>query len=223
MNTWQTVKGPGGTHQLTDDDFVWAVKATHHESTRNPVEWAAVLWTMLNRYMSGRAVGRRGLQTWGSWIRTFSSTVNPKWVEECRGDEDASRCVERQAWVAANIARPYSWYVEHDPELVNFVAAFFRGSIPAGQFTGLTDFAAKYVGHGPEDVPWNTHIAGLPSNSNAFYKATWSLDWNEDTVRIGASRWKRAARAVLGLGLGAVLAGVVIGAARKRRPRRGGR
>ncbi len=227
---WNIVRGPNGfAMPLTDDDFVWTVKAVHHEVARplSEVEMHAVLWTMLNRWASGRAVGANG-KGFGAWIRTFSSTVNPKWVAQCRGDEPTTCTAEdyadgwgccpiRKAWVAANIARPFSWYVEHSPEVVAYVAKFFRGEIPVGPLVGIVNFASRIVGcHG--EIPAADSIPGLSPHSNMFCRTTWSAGWTTDTVRFASRPWSRA---VTGLGV-ALLGGVVVfGVARLRRRRLG--
>lgn len=206
---WNWVIGPNGFRRtLDDDDLAWAVKATHHEASRNPVEWGAVVWTMINRWASGR-YNPSGLP-FGRWITEFSSTVNPEWTVKCRSDETAERCVERQAWVAANIQRPYIWYVEHDPRLVSYVQRLFAGRVSGAPYTGLVDFAAPWAGRGSSDV--RQLVAGLPEGEagNYFYREPFSMGWTSGTVHMEIVP-HGLRQAALGAGLAALAIGAFLG------------
>lgn len=206
---WNRVIGPNGFRRSLDDaDLAWVVKATHHEASRNPVEWGAVIWTMLNRWASGRY--NPGRLKFGDWIREFSSTVNPEWTVNCRSDETAERCVERQAWVAANIARPYSWYVEHDPQLVAYVQRLFAGRVSGAPYAGLVDFAAPWAGRGAEDV--RQRVAGLRDSDvgNYFYREPFSMGWGSGTVRMELVP-HGLRQAALGAGLAVLAVGAFLG------------
>ncbi len=214
---WNYVLGPNGFRRPIDDaDLAWAVKATHHEASRNPVEWGAVVWTMINRWASGR-YNPGGLK-FGSWITTFSSTVKPMWVVECRSDETPERCPERQAWVAANIARPYFWYIEHDPELVAYVQRLFSGRVSSAPYAGLVDFLMKGKPHSAQDV--RQAVPGLPDSvsGNSFFREPFSMGWTSRTVRMEmVPHGLRSA--ALGIGLAVVVAGSFVGVRRWSRAR----
>jgi len=206
---WNRVIGPNGFRRaLDDDDLAWTVKATHHEASRNPVEWGAVVWTMINRWASGRYNPER--LKFSDWVREFSSTVNSDWTVRCRSDETAERCVERQAWVAANIARPYSWYERNDPQLVAYVQRLFAGRVPPVPYTGLVDFAAPWAGRGAEDV--RQLVAGLRDDDvgNYFYREPFSMSWTSGTVRMELVP-HGLRQAALGAGLAVLAVGAFLG------------
>jgi len=228
---WSTVYGPNGfARNLTDDDIVWAIKATYHEVS-NPAtraEWQAVLWTMLNRWASRQFTHMKQPlddDSFGAYIRSFSSTVNSYWVSHCRSDEVPEHCPLRQAGVESNILRPISWYLENDPDLSHYVAGFFLGQIPPGPLVGVVDFAARWIDPGSDDIPWTDRIPGLPSSSNAFYKAPWSLSWSPSTVRIVPSAEMAIPatavhKATVGIGLAILLGTGIVAWARRRQLRK---
>jgi len=184
---WATVVGPDGNRRpFVDDDLEWAVKMVVHETKHTPEyakEWAAILWTVANRW-----IGRYGRpdETFGQFVRRFSSTVNPMWTERCRPEEIASenwtRCEQRQQWVRNNIARSFAWYEQNRPQIVDFVRRFLHGEIPNTEFPGWTDFAAEWAGHGAEDTRVTT--PGLQPDSNAFYREDWARNWTTDSVKM---------------------------------------
>lgn len=193
---WGTVIGPGVDgrgfqRRLVDSDFQWLVKACYHEAgTSNPFEWGAVLWVLTNRW-AGR-YGREG-ETLGQFAQRFCQPINPSQIGKIhdydRTPEDptgltASRA--RDARIRANRARPVQCYatgcsgVRAVPELLTYVTRFMQGkAIFDPRYIGLTDFAARYAGHGPEDIP-----VALPVTGNVFYRETWTRSWTPTTVRI---------------------------------------
>lgn len=189
-----TVHGPFGSRRLGPDDLVWVVKAVAHEVPRGAcwrAEAEAVLWTMLNRWASGRYGGG----TWGEWVQRFSQPINPNQIGVIHSydvtDTDPTgevRSGERDARIAANRARPLSWYVENRPEVVGLVRDFFYGRVPARpEHVALLDFAAGFVSGGAGDV--RVRVPGVDcSGSNAFYRESWASDWTARTVRVEADR-----------------------------------
>lgn len=229
MAQWGTVVGPGiKVRKFVADDRVWAVKMVTHETGSTPEyekEWAAILWTVLNRW-----IGRYGQdkETFGGYIQRFSQPVNPNEIgrvreydyraqefqgdpEECAGAAGTEMCAlarARARWnrIENNRKRPLAWYEQNVPAIVATVQKFMAGGLPNREFPGWTDFAAQYAGHGTED----TSVSTEGTFANSFYRETWAGDWTGDTVKIVAPASPRKA----GLGLLAALlltAGAVIG------------
>lgn len=215
---WGTVIGPGRDgrgfqRKLVDDDFQWLVKACYHEAgSDNPFEWGAVLWVLTNRW-----AGRYGLagETLGQLAQRFCQPINPAQIGKIH-DYDrtpadptgltASRA--RDARIRANRARPVQCYatgcqgVRAVPELLRYVSAFMQGRVWDPRYLGLTDFAAHYAGHGPEDV-----LVRLPNVNNAFYRETWTRGWTPSTVHFTQrSSVSRLLPFVAGLGIVAAVA-----------------
>jgi len=194
MASWATVLGPGDKkHYFQDSDVEWATKAVYHETAHEDeyrLEWEAILWVMVNRWVSGR-YGRDG-QSWGEYIRSFSQPVNPYWATRCTGDErNRGVCEEAMARRTMIQNRSFSWYQENASKFVSLVTSFMRGEI-SNKFPGWANFDDGTNQYGLEKVTFPSIVS-----ANEFYYQEWSKDWTVNTVRIVGTGGGRSPLGVL--------------------------
>jgi len=209
MTTMSTLYGPNGfVRDLTGDDLLWAVRMLVGEAGSDPAratEWAAILWTMANRWASCRF---RCPKTYTEFIRTFSRPINPKWWPD------------QPTGMNPAIDHPLDWFVSRAPAAVATAYQFLSGKLPNG-FPGWTDFAAPGVGSAGHA---RVTTSGLGSDSNWFYVEPFATNWTTRTVYFGGTSWGVSPRtAGLSLAAGIVIAVVGIGWWMRRRRARSGR
>lgn len=182
MTTFGTVVGPNGfKREFETVDLEWAVKMIFREAgseADNMTEWAAILWTTTSRWASGHF--RRPEESYGAFIRRFSQPINPRWLQGGAFDPHPFTETTTEQFRAWLQTVPLSYFIKTYPHVVAFAAKFLRGEVPVNGFVGIVDFAAPDVAPGEDDV--SVYVPGV--SGNAFYKATWSLGWDENTVRI---------------------------------------
>jgi hypothetical protein len=226
MARWATVTGPIGQRQLSDDDFVWAVKAVQGESGSKVFEGEVVLWTMIRRWMSGQYAGGNTRKPFWKWMQSFSQPINPNQIGVIhaydRTPEDPSgriRSAERDARIRSRFARSLGWYEHNTPEVVDLVRRVFEGRVRQ-RYPTIVNFNKPGAGKcsiciGP--IP----LRGIDGRSNVFFKEPWSQRWTRSVVKmtppsgvVVLSTGGKVALAALGL---AAAAGVVWFVEKKRR------
>ncbi|MFH1474872.1 MAG: hypothetical protein ABIG85_03335 [Chloroflexota bacterium] len=188
---WAQLIGPGGTYRFTTEDLEWAVKAAEHEPGDSPCrrfEQVAVLWSMANRWASGKT----GYSTFGALLRGYCQPINATQIGarhayDATPDNPGGRVdpEDRDARIRANIARPLSWYAENRPDTVALVVDWMEGRIPLpASLVGVVDFAAKFVGCGGDKIATRVPELAPCPNAEAFCKRSWSTAWGRGTVRM---------------------------------------
>ena len=203
------VTANGKTRDLTEDDYAWALRSVLGEAggaAGHEWEWAAVLWTMANRWL-GMPAMQQSSASFGQYIQRFSQPVNPNQIgvihpyDKTADDPTGQRhSQERDVRIRAFRARSAESIARQYPALAAYVMKFFKGQVSREPFANFANFAAPSV---QKSLP----VVGR-AGGNVFYSEPWI--GTLDVVILGARRLVSSPIAIAA-GLTLVAIGSLIG------------
>ncbi len=164
-----TIRYPGGTYTVTQNDLLWLKRALVGEVMRED-DGPRVVEVLLNRYAYLRSRGNKTYPTFASFVRAYAQPVNPIWMSPF-----GKGCLRSPRRCTPAL-------------LAKRAAHATRNTFPAWVDTSI----ARALARGPVDIPRNaTHYAGynIPSSMKQLtpHKRGYNTLWTQEGSQ---SRWE---------------------------------
>lgn len=163
----RTIRYPGGSYTLDDEDLLWLRRALTGEVLKEP-DAPRIAEVLLNRYAYLRSVGNTAYPTFARFVRAYAQPINPIWM-----DVNAAGCKRSPNRCTPALLKK-RW--EHAT----------RTSFPAW----VDDAIERALTRGPADIPRNaTHYAGYNVSSNMIQLTPHTPGYNTLWTEGAQARW----------------------------------
>ena len=149
---------PGVDYPLTWNDLLWLARASNCETQggADGIHYEAVSWAMIQWFVARRQRGAPHTASLSECLRSFSSPVNPHFIN---GTGPAVRYLGTDYMSAERVAhrrwcssRPWNYFYTEKPMIAQIMKDFAQGNPPPNPVAGYTNFASWSVTCEQEDA-----------------------------------------------------------------------